>query len=152
MKWRPGFTLPELIIVVGILTILFTVGSQSLLTSQHQVSVNSSLSQLITDIKLQQSKAMWGDTEGRATTDNYGVSLNSNHYILFHGSVGNPDDVTVDLDNSITVGPDGQVFIFAKGRGEIMGYDSSADTITISSPSDSKTVEFNQYGVIISEN
>lgn len=154
MKWRAGFTLPELVIVMGILAVLFGIVSQSLLGGQHQVAVNSSLSQLIADIKLQQSKAMWGDTEGRATTDNYGIYLNSNQYILFHGSAypsGNSDDVPVDLEPSVTVSPQ-QAFIFAKGSGEIMGYDSNADTITISSPSDSKTIEFNQYGVIVSQN
>lgn len=154
MKWRAGFTLPELVIVMGILAVLFSFVSQSLIGGQHQVAVNSSLSQLIADIKLQQSKAMWGDTEGRAATDNYGIYLNSNQYILFHGSAypsGNSDDVTINLDNNITVSPS-QAFIFAKGNGEIIGYAPSIDTITISSPSDSKTIEFNQYGVIISQN
>lgn len=141
--------MPELIVVMGVVAILLGIGAQSLVGSQHRVSVTSSVSQIIADIKLQQSKAMWGDTEGRASADNYGVFLNSNQYILFHGSVGNSDDVLVDLDNNITVGPDGRFFIFAKGSGEIMGYDSGADTITISSPTDSKTLEFNQYGVVV---
>src|SRR3989344_2865404 len=105
MTSRRGFTLPELLIVMSILAVLFGLVSLSLLGGQHQLSVASSLSQLIADIKLQQSKAMWGDTEGRDTTDTYGVSLNSNQYILFHGSVGNSDDVTVNLDDSVTVGP-----------------------------------------------
>lgn len=154
MKWRAGFTLPELILVMGILAILFGFVSQSLISSQHRVSVTSSVSQLVADIKLQQSKAMWGDTEGRAATDNYGIYLNSNQYILFHGSTyssGNPDNIPIDLESSVTVSPQ-QAFIFAKGSGEIMNYGPSADTITISSPSDSKTIEFNQYGVIVNEN
>jgi len=154
MKWRAGFTLPELIIVMGILAILFGFVSQSLISSQHRISVTSSVSQLVADIKLQQSKTMWGDTEGRAAADSYGIYLASDQYILFHGSTypsGNSDDVTVSLDNNITVGPQ-QAFIFAQGSGEIMNYDANADTITISSPSDSKTIEFNQYGIIVSEN
>ena len=154
MKWRSGFTLPELLMVMGILVVLFSFVSQSLLGGQHQVSVNSTVSQLIADIKLQQSKAMWGDTEGRATADSYGIYLNSNQYILFHGSAyssGDPDNIPVSLDNNITVSP-AQAFIFAQGSGEIIGYDSNADTITISSISDSKTLEFNQYGVIVNKN
>lgn len=151
MKWRAGFTLPELVVVMGILVVLFGIVSQSLLGGLHQVSVDSSVSQLIADIKLQQSKAMWGDTEGRVNTDNYGVYLNSNQYILFHGSAyssGNPDNIAIDLESNVVLSPS-QSFIFAKGSGEIIGYDPSADTITISSPSDSKTIEFNQYGVIV---
>lgn len=154
MTPRRGFTLPELLIVMGILAVLFGLVSLNLLGGQHQLSVASSLSQLIADIKLQQSKAMWGDTEGRGSTDSYGVYLNSNQYILFHGpaySAGDPDNVVIDMDSGASLSPT-QSYIFAKGSGEIIGYDANADTITISSPSDSKTIEFNQYGVIVSQN
>jgi len=150
MTSRRGFTLPELLIVMSILAVLFGLVSLSLLGGQHQLSVASSLSQLIADAKLQQSKAMWGDTEGRDSTDSYGIYLNSNQYILFHGSAysaGDPDNVVIDLDSGAVLSPI-QSFIFAKGSGEIMNYDPDADTITISSISDSKTLEFNQYGVI----
>lgn len=151
---KSGFTLPELILVMGILLTLFALVTNSLLGSQHQTSLNSLISSLISDIKSQQFKSMSGDTAGRGMTDTYGVYFASGQYVLFLGSAyssGNPDNFTVSLDSNLQLSTTfpSQSVIFSKGSGEIIGYDANADTITISSPSDSKTLEFNQYGVIV---
>ena len=157
MKIRPGFTLIELILIMGLLATLVTLASVNLLSSQHQTSLNSTLTTLITDIKSQQLKAMSGDTEGRGITDNYGVYFAATEYVLFHGSVyisGDPTNSVIPLDNSLQFSSTlpASSLIFAKGSGDIIGFTIGSDSVTLASPSNSKTIHLNKYGVVTSQN
>ena len=156
MKWRPGFTPPELIIVIAIMLTLAVVISNSLLSGQHQTTLNTSLTTLIADAKAQQLKAMTGDTEGRPTADSYGIYIQSDRYVLFHGSVYSADDPgnsIIPLATGITLSTTfpSSSLIFTKGSGEISGIVSGTDTITLTGDV-AKTLRFNRYGVIISQN
>lgn len=157
MKLRLGFTLPELILVIGIVLTLLAITSNSLLGGQHQSSLNTSLTTFIADAKAQQLKAMSGDTEGRSTTDSYGIYIQSNQYVLFHGttySAADPANSIIPLNNGLTLSTSfpGSTLVFTKGSGEVSGYVSGSDTLTLSGPETAKTLRFNRYGVIISQN
>ncbi len=154
-----GLTLIELLLVIGILSILFAIGIVSL-TNIRVISGNSSASVvLISDLKTQQIKAMTGDTEGRGVPDNYGVKILSNRYVLFHGLTYNPSDTSnfsVPVDNGYilsTTFPNSTI-LFASESGQLVGFVPNQNTISLTStPSGQvKTIQFNAYGTITNIN
>ena len=153
----PGYTLVELIVIMSILATLFGLVTINLNYAQRKATIETVLTSLLTDIKQQQLKAMVGDTEGRGTTDYYGVYFEANRYTLFHGSTYNPNDAanfTVNIDQNLQVQNIGKTIVFNKLGGDVVGYSSSANTITIldTSNNSSRTITYNQLGVITASN
>lgn len=157
---QKGFTFIELIVTIGIMTTLLGVAVSGLLGAQHTASLNTNLDTLISDIRSQQLKAMTADTQGRSTTDNYGIYFETDNYVLFHGSSYSPSDPSnhkVIFENQITVSnilfPNSMV-IFSKGSGEALGFIPGSDTITIlnTSTNQQKTIKLNALGVITDVN
>lgn len=147
---KRGFTLPELIVVMAIIAGLIAVTSPSLLPLQYRTSSNSSVNQLIADIKLQQFKAMSGDAENRDASDSYGVYVEQNQYTLFHGvySQGEPANTVISIEEDLsTTFPSSQI-VFTQGSGEI----GSSGDIVITTPIESKTLSLNEYGTIVAQN
>lgn len=157
-KNEKGFSLPEIIIALGIAIILFGFVGLNLFKTQHTVALSSSLEPLLVDLANQQTKAMTGNTEGRASSDSYGVYLGSTNYTLFHGSLYNPSDLsnfTVNLEQNIQFGTitfPSRVVIFSSGSGEIAGFTNGSNTFVIKNilGNEQKTVTLNRYGVITS--
>jgi len=152
-----GFTLPELIVVLGILMILLSLSTVNLLTIYGKTSLSTKTSILISDIKQQQLKSMLGDTEGETLADSYGIYFEQNRYILFKGtsySASDPLNFALNLESDLQFSnitfPQSQI-VFSQGSGEVAGYTSDLDTVTLTNirTSDSQTVELNRYGVII---
>lgn len=150
-----GFTLVELLVVMGIMGILLAFSSVSLLRVQYQASVNTVFTNLVTDLSQQQLKAMTGDTQGRGTLDTYGIYLETNKYTMFHGTY-TPGDAT---NSVITLSPQIQLtgitipsstITFAKGSGEVVGYTSGSDTFGLKNTLDgsTKTIKLNRFGVV----
>lgn len=155
-----GFSLPELIVVIGILMILLSLSSINLLTIYGKTSLGTKTSTLISDLKHQQLKSMVGDTEGEVSAESYGIYFEQNRYTLFKGSSYSPTDplnfiinLESDLQFSSIAFPQSQV-VFSRGSGEIAGYTSDSDTVTLTNirTADSKTLEFNRYGVVVTIN
>ncbi|HYK08689.1 MAG TPA: type II secretion system protein [Candidatus Eisenbacteria bacterium] len=154
--WQNGFTFPEIIIVMGIVTILLGFITFNLLRAQSSSSLASTLDTLITDIKNQQIKAMTGDTEGRDSPDRYGIHFTASQYVLFHGASYNASDtsnVTVSLDSNLDFAsntfPNGNI-IFLQTSGEVSSYSATTNSIVLQTTTDnqSKTLTINKYGVI----
>ena len=145
-----GFTIIELLVVIGVFAILATLSTLSLTQAQHSSSINSTVNVLISDLKRQQDKAMIGDTEGRGTHSNYGIHFDSTDYVLFHDiyNATDPNNFLVNLGVTLNISTGNDV-IFAKGSGE-----STATTITLSDTvsHQQKTLTINQYGVITALN
>ncbi|MBI2621279.1 MAG: type II secretion system protein [Candidatus Levybacteria bacterium] len=156
--FQKGFSLLEIIITTTVMSIMFGLIVFSLLRTQSRTSAQSNLDKLNSDIVAQQIKAMTGATEGRTTTDDYGIYFLSDQYVLFHGSTYNPSEPTnftvnlpQDLEIQSTTLP-GNTLIFSKLSGEIVGFSESANTITIRliNTNEQRTVTLNRYGVITS--
>lgn len=153
---RKGFTLIEMVVVMGIIVLITAISVPSLLGSREQAEVNSSAAVVVSDIKQQQLKAMLGDTEGRSDPDFYGVHFEQETYTLFHGSSYSMNDPT----NAVIALPDNLQFssvsfpqstiVFAKGSGEIVGFTAGADSVLLYNPNNnqSRQITFNQYGVV----
>ena len=127
---KKGFTLVELLLVMGIFAIIATLTSINFYSTYAQSNLGSAHDVLISDLKTAQSSAMsgLGDTTWSTST-----------------MTPLPSGVTLT-----TTFPSGQVS-FLHGSGEIQGYSSGQDTITLSSGTETKIIRLNQYGTIINE-
>lgn len=157
---QKGFTLIELIIVMGIIMLLFGFIMVNLLQEQHIVSVNSSVDILISDISSQKTKAMLGKSDGVTSGNSYGIYFESDRYTLFKGnsfSASDPANFTVLLDKNIvfnSVTFPNNIVVFSVLSGEVNGFLDGNNTISIanSQATEIKTITINRYGVIKSIN
>lgn len=154
-----GLTLVELIVVIGILSLLIAIAFVSVANIRVLTTNTNTISVLASDLKAQQIKAMTGDTEGRGVKDNYGIKILPNEYVFFHGNGYNPADTT---NYSFSIGsgyvlsttlPD-QTILFASGSGEVVNFILNQDTITItnSQTNQRRSLRLNQYGTAIEIN
>lgn len=160
MNNRTGFSLIELIVVVGIIAVLSSFAFINLFNTKYTASFQTSIDTLITDFKQQQLKAMVGDTEGRGgSPDSYGIHFETNTYTLFHGTIFNQSDTsnfTIKLGDNIQILDDWnlQSIIFTALNGEVLIFNSSKNNFKIKNvlTQDQKTVTFNKFGIITSVN
>lgn len=149
IKTQHGFSITELLLIMGVFALLFGFASLNLLGIRSKTSLGTSVDVLLSDMKGQQIKAMTG-TEGG---DNYGVHFQTNSYVLFKSSFNpsNPDNFEVTLDD-ITVDTTlpGSEVVFSKISGEVTGFNPSGNTIRFSSSSstDQKIITLNRFGVV----
>lgn len=157
---RCGFTYLETIVVLGILSILFTLSFINVGRAQINANINQTLDVLISNIKQQQLKSMIGDTESRTNHDVYGVHFNGTSYVLFHGSTYNPADtsnITIPLNSGETftniLFPSANI-IFTYGTGEVSGFLNGSNSVTIfnTNSSERKTITINNLGAITNVN
>ncbi len=153
-----GFTLVELVLVIGIFLTLFGFVSFNLVSVQRNTSVNSTADSLVSDMASQQAKAMTG--AGLSSGNSYGIYFQSDKYTLFKGTIysaSDPNNFTVALDSGITFSnvtfPSGSV-IFSTRSGELSGFSNGQNTVTIHDTQGAKTetITVNRYGVVTSEN
>jgi len=152
---RRGFTLVELLVVIGIIAILFTMTGLLFFNTQAQVHTAEGVGVLIADIEAQQSKAMAGQTVSLVRPPGYGVHFESDRYILFSGSTydsGDTNNQVVYLPGGVTFGEidlSNNNLIFTAPSGEVASYDSDASSVTISGGETNKTVKVNSLGVVV---
>ncbi|MFH0979377.1 MAG: prepilin-type N-terminal cleavage/methylation domain-containing protein [Candidatus Roizmanbacteria bacterium] len=170
MTKRLGLTLVEIIIVIGIIAILSTFASFNIVRSRNVVSLDSTVSSLINDIKSQQIQAMSGFTQAGVQNPYYGIYFDSNiepnRYILFHTASYQLDDsanfpINLDQDNKFILPinlPDNQI-VFASSSGEIKDFDPNFNpdhsyniTLKNINSNEQKTIYFNKFGVVYAIN
>jgi len=156
---QKGATFIEILLVAAIGAVLFGFVVVNLFKVQHTTAVGSIVNTLLADIKNQQIKAMAGATEGRVSSDSYGIYFQATKYILFHGTVFNPNDsanLTINLDPNLSVATtfSNNTLIFLQKSGEVSGFASGQNTVSIQNTAgnEQKTMIVNRYGVIISIN
>lgn len=155
-KKSEGFTLIEIIVVVAVTLILLSFASINLFNLPSASSMDAIVTTLTGDVKTQQIKAMVGDTEGRGVPDTYGVYFTSASYTLFHGATyvsTSPDNFlsTLPSEYSTTTTLPSSTLVFNKGSGEIAGFSSTQNSITITDAKTGKqkTILLNKYGTIV---
>jgi prepilin-type N-terminal cleavage/methylation domain-containing protein len=152
---KKGNTLPELIIALGILSLLFGIATISLMRSQRISAETASISTIIVDLRDQQTKAMAQDTVGVSATSDFGIYFGETSYIVFKGSLYNPSDTAnfeVPLDQTLkfaNVTLPNSIVVFKAGSGEVSGFTDGNNTFGVEDLTNSeiKTVTINKYGV-----
>ncbi|MDP1743574.1 MAG: type II secretion system protein [Candidatus Amesbacteria bacterium] len=136
-----GFTLIEMIVVIGIGLVILTTTTVLLLGGQRRVVKISAEEQILSDIRSVQTKAMSG-------LGAQSISFANNSYTT--------DNYVVNLDNNIqlTTTFAGSSIVFLAVSGEINNYVSGSDTVSITDATDDtkRVIHFNKYGVPILEN
>lgn len=151
---RPAFTIVDLLLVIGLLAVVFSLTTVNLLGLQNKPSLSASVQKLLVDLKSQQNNAMVGDSGGGTSTYSWGVFIEPNRYTLFRGAAylaGDSYNFTADFDSNITLSTDfpNNTVVFNKRSGEVVNYSAGADSITVTNASsgESRTLTLNSLGV-----
>ena len=154
---RSGFTIIEIVVVLGILATLLSIGYISAVNIQRRAPLSATVSVLMGDLRGQQTKAMTGDTQTGTTGDSYGIYFRPDAYILFKGSGYNPSDTAnavTPLPTNIIVSTafSGSSVVFAKGSGDVAGFSQGSSWVTLTQnlSGEHKTLTVNRYGAVIS--
>ena len=146
---RKGFTLIELVVVMGIFTTLLGISTINLSGAQLRSSLNSAVEVFVTDLKSQQLRSMVGEDDGGGSAQSYGVHFESDSYTLFEGvaySPVDPNNFQVNLPGNTEFFPINSDLIFAIGSGEIAS--DTIVTIRRNSGGGQKEININRYGVV----
>ena len=153
---KRGFTLVEVVVVVGLM--LFTLGfiTQTLFRGQRRTSFTEAADLLVRDMREQQISVMQGDTFNDHVLSDYSIRFESDRYILFPGSVylnTNPNNRIVLLEpttrfSSITF--PGGILTFARGSGDVRSYTASTSSVTVTDndTNSQKIISVNEHGVV----
>lgn len=150
-----GFTLVELLVVMGIFATLsllaWGVGGGAQVASETGIA--SAAQVLIADMKQQQINAMTGKVSDGAPRE-YGVRIDTSAYTLFGTAYdpGDPLNFTVDLERGINISttlPSSQV-LFARVSGEVVDFTPGQNTITLTDPGtgESAVLTINRWGAV----
>ena len=147
--FQSGYTVIEVLLVGAIFSILIGIASVNLLSFQHKSQLDATVNTFLTDLKEQQTKAMVGDTEGRAGNSPYGVHIDTTQYVLFHGASYSSIDATnfkIILPTTLQFTSNNYNVIFASGSGELAGGSSIGIKDTVNNAQ--KTILLNKLGVV----
>jgi prepilin-type N-terminal cleavage/methylation domain-containing protein len=153
---KKGFTIVELMVSIGILTILFAFTTINITRLPSSAAQSASYDRLISDIRSQQTKSMTGYDSSVTPVGgvSYGVHFETTSYTLFTGTNYSPSDSTnyvVELDPNVTISatdfPSSQI-VFTPGSGDVFGYLSGSDSVSLSNSTtgEVKTLQINKYG------
>lgn len=157
---RRGFTVVELLLVMAIIAVMFAIISISLSGMIPRANLYSSTDTIQVDIRQQQLKAMYSETETAGTaTGDFGVQFANSTYTLFKGntySAADPTNALTDLGSGIQITTTfaGNQIVFDRKNGEIVNFIPGSNTVTIHDTITSRQIvlTFNKYGVLESTN
>lgn len=132
MQKRKGFTIIELVVVLGIFATITAIGYIRSVDIARRAPITATVDTFIADLRGVQTQAMIGASQG-----SYGISL---------PSYPAPANITIS-----TTFP-GSVIEFTKGSGDIAGFTAGNNTVTITQTlsGEHKTLTINHYGAVTS--
>lgn len=144
---KKGFTITELLVVMGVLAVLFSLTSVILVGAFRKGTATDDSDVLISDIRSQELKAM-------TTASYFGIHFEANSYTLFKGSSyssSDPSDFVVALgggDKFANVTFPSMQIIFLPVSGEIQNWNTSTNQISIKDAGNTvvKSLKLNRYG------
>jgi prepilin-type N-terminal cleavage/methylation domain-containing protein len=151
-----GFTLIEILVVLGLIAVLFGLSAINLSQPQTSASLDRTLNALLADIKSQQTLAMSGDNSGTASQQPHGIYLQADHFTLFAGSSydsGDSHNFAENVASSVSLATNlpSNTLLFAKGTGEVNGFTPGDNTITLTSGDQIRTITINRLGAMAVE-
>lgn len=148
MHIKKAFTFVEVITVMGVIAMLFSLSVPQLFRLRDRNTLQTSMTKLVSLIRQQQLQAMNSPAP-------YGVYFEQSKYTLFTGYayvVDDPKNTVTTLDYPLEFTlirfPSSQV-VFASGSGEIMSYDPNNSSLDLEDilNHDKRSVQFNSLGV-----
>jgi prepilin-type N-terminal cleavage/methylation domain-containing protein len=150
---KKGFTFIEVVVVMGIVSLLFAISAPDLFKLQDRNVLQNTTTEIVSLLRQQQFNSM-------NSPQVYGVHFEQSKYTLYTGSEfveGKVENTAHELSYPIAISsvlfPGGDVR-FASGSGEIIGYSSTANTITLTDTVHliEKTIKLNSLGVPLVQN
>lgn len=152
---RAGFTIIETLVVLVVFIALIGLGYINIVGTERRAPITATVDTLVGDMRGQQTKAMTGDSQTGSTSADYGIYFQANSYTLFKGTSYNAGDMA----NAVTPIPTyvaisttlpGSSVIFTKGSGDVAGFSSSGNTITVTQTltGEHKVISINRYGAV----
>lgn len=141
----------ELVVVMGIISILFALSVPQLFRLQDRNNLQTSTTKLVSFIRQQQSSAM-------NSSQTHGIFFEPMQYTLFSGSeyIGtDPANTIIPLDYPVEFSqilfPSSEI-IFASGSGEIIGYDNAYHSAALKDMvhNQERIIQFNKFGIPVS--
>ncbi len=152
---RRAFTLIELIVAIGVISIFLLTVLPNMLAPVTRSSFAESLALLSSDMRTQQLKAMLGSAENSVGPTVYGIHLNVDNYVMFSGpgyQAANPLNFTVNLDPGLIfsfIDLPGADAVFSTGSGQILNFnDTRTFTLLDSRSGQSLIISVNKFGVV----
>ena len=152
--WSSGFTLVEMMVVLGIFLMVFTLSNVSLsgLIAKHSTQEFAEV--FVSEARRQQMRAISGELSPEGNTS-YGIKYNSNSYVLFSGTFvdGSANNYVVDLPPDLqftnVTFPNSQL-AFEKLSGEVINFATESASVTIlnTTTNQATQLDINQLGVI----
>ncbi len=101
-KNKNGFSLLEIIVVIGVLSIIMTMGFTTLSKSNGQLSLNQAQADLVFALEEAQNRAATG-----FGTENHGVHIEENKFEIFEvGTAGKETTLPLNVSTDKTAGVD----------------------------------------------
>lgn len=154
MKSVGGFTLVEIMVVIGLFATLSALAAITLLRPERSARAAAVIDTLIADLKQQQIKAMLGERLGLVNPLATGVYIDGNRYILFSGndySPGDSNNFVVDFPGQLVLTTNfPSSIVFSRLSGEIVGFVDGSNVIFVTDESsgDQRTLTINRYGAV----
>lgn len=153
---KKGFVFIELVVVLAVVGLLIGLAVTNVTGLRSRASLTGVVDTLTSDLKTQQTKAMSDTVEAGIVQPGFGVRFETNQYVLFRGTAYNASDTSnsvIALDQGVTfsvINLPNSSLVFASRSGDVVGWESSASTISVyeSDTHETKTFQFNRYGVI----
>lgn len=151
-----GFTLVELLIVMGLFVTLSVMVGVNIMKPQAAASLDGATDVLVADLRSQQAKAIAGEAVSGSAPVAQGMRFvdNASAYTQFKGTsynAGDTDNFTFTLDGPVvlTTTFPSDVVVFNQRSGEVAGWTGGQNTITVrnTSSNETKTITLNRYGV-----
>lgn len=150
-----GFTLVELMVVLGLFTIIFTLSNVSLSSMIARSSTQEFTQTFVSDLSRQQNRAMTGEAASGSATS-YGVRLANDSYTLFDGEIfseSSPTNTRVPLPADLqleSISLPQQQLVFAEDSGEVVNFTATQSgwVMRNTTTGTTETFQVNRLGVI----
>ena len=150
-----GFTLIELLVVIALLAVILTITTTNLFKPTAAAKVDSISVDVASILRTAQNKAINTDTNGGATSNEYGVYFEATKYTLFKGTVFNPADpnnfaVSAPQGVTLTANLPSSSVVFQRISGEVTSFDGTRNTVCAREATLNKTtlLRINFVGVV----
>jgi len=136
---KNGFTIIELLVVLTVFIALIGLGYINIIGIERRAPITATVNTFIGDLRGQQTKAMTGVAQG-----SFILAVSGTSYSIDSSVVALPENVTI-----VTTFP-GSVITFTKGSGDISGFSSGNDTVTVTQTlsGEHKIITINRYGAV----